>query len=40
VQGGMHYKSLFVVAIVLFILTFLVNLVSDVILQKYQKVNR
>ena len=40
VQGGMHYRSLFVVAIVLFILTFAVNLISDLILQKYQRVNR
>ncbi|MBN1895998.1 phosphate ABC transporter permease subunit PstC [bacterium] len=40
VQGGMHYQSLFVVAIVLFVMTFAVNLISDLILQKYQKVNR
>lgn len=40
VQGGLHYKSLFVIAFVLFLMTFLVNLVSDVVLQKYQKVNR
>lgn len=40
VQGGLHYRSLFVIAIVLFLMTFLVNLVSDIVLQKYQKVNR
>jgi len=40
VQGGIHYKSLFVIGFVLFIMTFLVNLVSDLVLQKYQKVNR
>jgi len=40
VQGGIHYKSLFVIGFVLFIMTFLVNLVSDLILQKYQKVKR
>lgn len=40
VQGGLHYHSLFVIAFVLFLMTFLVNLVSDVVLQKYQKVNR
>jgi len=39
VQGGIHYRSLFVIAFVLFIMTFLVNLVSDIVLQKYQKVN-
>jgi phosphate transport system permease protein len=40
VQGGLHYRSLFVIAIVLFAMTFAVNLVSDLVLQKYQKVNR
>jgi len=40
VQGGIHYRSLFVIGFVLFIMTFFVNLISDVILEKYQKVNR
>ncbi|NQT23770.1 phosphate ABC transporter permease subunit PstC [candidate division KSB1 bacterium] len=40
VQGSIHYRSLFVIAFVLFIMTFLVNLVSDLVLEKYQKVNR
>ncbi len=40
VQGDIHYRSLFIIATVLFIMTFLVNLISDVILQKYQKVAR
>jgi phosphate transport system permease protein len=40
VQGGIHYRSLFVVAIVLFAMTFVVNLISDIVLQKYQKVSR
>ncbi|MBN2414369.1 phosphate ABC transporter permease subunit PstC [bacterium] len=40
VQGGIHYKSLFVIGFVLFLMTFVVNLVSDVVLQKYQKVSR
>jgi phosphate transport system permease protein len=40
VQGGIHYRSLFVVAIVLFIMTFAVNMISDVILEKYRKANR
>lgn len=40
VQGGLHYRSLFVIGFVLFLMTFLVNLVSDIVLQKYQKVQR
>jgi len=40
VQGGIHYRSLFVIGFILFIMTFLVNLISDMVLQKYQKVNR
>lgn len=40
VQGSLHYKSLFVIGFVLFLMTFLVNLVSDVVLQKYQQVRR
>ncbi|HEX9974913.1 MAG TPA: phosphate ABC transporter permease subunit PstC [bacterium] len=40
VQGGMHYRSLFVIGFVLFLMTFLVNLVSDLILHKYQQVGR
>lgn len=35
-----HYHALFVIGLVLFVMTFLVNLVSDVILQKYQEVER
>lgn len=40
VQGGIHYRSLFVIGFVLFLMTFLVNLVSDIVLQKYQNVAR
>ncbi|HOC24772.1 MAG TPA: phosphate ABC transporter permease subunit PstC [bacterium] len=40
VQGSTHYHSLFVIAAVLFIITFLFNLISDVVLQRYQKVMR
>jgi phosphate transport system permease protein len=40
VQGGIHYRSLFVIAVVLFAMTFAVNLASDLILEKYRKVNR
>lgn len=35
-----HYYALFIIAFVLFLMTFLVNLVSDIILQKYQEVER
>jgi phosphate transport system permease protein len=35
-----HYHALFVIAFVLFVMTFIVNLVSDLILQKYQEVER
>jgi phosphate transport system permease protein len=35
-----HYYALFVIGFVLFAMTFAVNLVSDLILQKYQEVDR
>ena len=35
-----HYYALFVIGLVLFAMTFLVNLVSDLILQEYQEVER
>ena len=35
-----HYYALFVIGFVLFVMTFLVNLVSDLILQKFQEVER
>lgn len=38
--GSAHYHALFVVGFVLFIMTFLVNLVSDIILHKYQEVEQ
>lgn len=38
--GSAHYHALFIVGFVLFIMTFLVNLVSDIILEKYQEVER
>jgi len=40
VQGGMHYHALFVIAFVLFVLTFIFNLISDIVLQRYQKVSQ
>lgn len=38
--GSAHYHALFVIGFVLFVMTFLVNLVSDIILQKYQEVEQ
>jgi len=38
--GSPHYHSLFVIGFVLFVITFAVNLVSDLILAKYQEVAR
>ncbi len=35
-----HYYGLFAIGLVLFIMTFVVNLISDIILHKYEKVNR
>ena len=35
-----HYYALFALGLVLFIITFFVNLASDIILNKYEKVNR
>jgi len=38
--GSPHYHSLFIIGFVLFLMTFLVNLVSDLILARYQEVAR
>jgi phosphate transport system permease protein len=35
-----HYYALFALGLVLFIITFIVNLVSDIVLHQYEKVNR
>jgi phosphate transport system permease protein len=40
VQGSTHYYSLFVIALILFVITFLFNLISDIVLQHYQRVMR
>ncbi|MDR0724252.1 MAG: phosphate ABC transporter permease subunit PstC [Endomicrobium sp.] len=34
VRGGMHYKSLFAIGLVLFLITFMVNLIADLFLGK------
>lgn len=38
--GTTHYYALFSIGLVLFVITFLVNLVSDIMLHKHQKINR
>jgi phosphate transport system permease protein len=38
--GTTHYYALFGIGLVLFIITFAVNMISDVVLQKYQNVER
>lgn len=40
VQGSTHYHALFVIAFVLFVITFIFNLISDRVLQRYQRVMR
>jgi phosphate transport system permease protein len=35
-----HYYALFALGLVLFIITFVINMVSDIILHRYEKVNR
>ncbi len=37
VRGGIHYRSLFLAALVLFILTFVVNTIAEVIRQRFRK---
>ncbi|MFA6609315.1 MAG: phosphate ABC transporter permease subunit PstC, partial [Candidatus Omnitrophota bacterium] len=33
-----HYYALFAIGLVLFIITFIVNMISDIVLHKYQRV--
>lgn len=37
IQGGEHYSVLFAMALVLFVITFVVNLVADVVLEKQRR---
>lgn len=37
VRGGIHYRSLFLAALVLFVLTFFVNTIAEVIRQRFRK---
>ncbi len=38
--GSNHYHALFVLGIILFVITFIVNLISDIMLTRFQEVNR
>jgi phosphate transport system permease protein len=40
VQGSTHYYSLFIIALVLLIISFLINLISDLLFHRHQKVMR
>ncbi|MBU2640146.1 MAG: phosphate ABC transporter permease subunit PstC [Nanoarchaeota archaeon] len=37
IRGGLHYKSLFAIGLVLFLMTFLINFISDLIIDKHVK---
>jgi len=37
VQGGLQYQALFAIGVVLFLLTFLVNLIADVVLERQKR---
>lgn len=37
VQGGLHYSSLFAIGLILFIITFLINLISDRFIKRIKK---
>jgi len=38
--GSLHYHSLFVLGVILFVITFAVNLVADIMLHRFQEVNQ
>ena len=37
VQGGMHFSVLFTIGLVLFVITFAVNLAADVVLERQRQ---
>jgi phosphate transport system permease protein len=37
-QGGIHYQALFAIGMVLFVMTFLINLVADFVGSRYRQV--
>jgi phosphate transport system permease protein len=38
--GSLHYHALFVIGLILFVITFIVNVIADIMLNKFQAVNR
>lgn len=38
--GSLHYHALFVIGLILFIITFTVNLIADILLSRFQEVNK
>jgi phosphate transport system permease protein len=40
IVGGLHYDALFAVGVVLFVMTFAVNVISDLIIEKYVRKHR
>lgn len=38
--GSLHYHSLFMVGLILFVITFTVNLIADIMLSRFQEVNK
>ena len=36
-QGGLHYEALFAIGIVLFVITFLINVIADVVNARYRR---
>jgi phosphate transport system permease protein len=36
-QGGIHYQALFAIGIVLFLMTFVINLVADIVAARYRQ---
>jgi len=38
--GSLHYHALFVIGLILFVITFMVNVIADRMLNKFQEVNR
>jgi phosphate transport system permease protein len=37
IQGGLHYSSLFAIGLILFVITFLINFVSDRFINKIRE---
>jgi len=37
VRGGLHYEALFALGLVLFVLTFVINFIADIIIERYAR---